>query len=113
MSEIDLRISTHPSKFAGYQAKSGTDGTITLFVSTLWEDAQGKYDRFVDDLAYVYLVERVCIERAFQRIHMKNRCEPYCKLLKIADLMRYPDEWPDIREYWSRKRADVLAGGGE
>jgi len=110
MSDIDLHISTHPSKFAGYQAKSGADGTITLFVSTLWEDAHGEYDRFVDKLAYIYLLERVCIERAFQRIRIKNRCEPVCKLLKIADLMQYPEEWPDIRAYWFTRADEAFVG---
>jgi len=113
MSEIDIHISMHPSKFAGYQAKAGSKGKITLFVSTLWEESQGEFDRFVEDLATVYLVERVCLERAFQRIRMADRCEPYCKILKIVDLMKYPDEWPQIRKYWSGRAAEVLAGGAE
>lgn len=111
MNEIDLHISTHPSEFLGYQAKSGTRGTITLFASSLWKEGRGEFDRFVAELEYVYLLERICIERAFQRIRMKDRCEPFCKLQKVADLMRYPDEWPDIREFWSGRRAEERAGG--
>ncbi len=106
MNEIDLRISTHPSEFLGYQAKSGIRGTITLFVSTLWKEAEGEFDRFVAELDYVYLLERICIERAFQRIRMNNRCEPYCKLQKIADLMLYPCAWAEVQEYWNGRRTE-------
>lgn len=102
-----LYISTHPSKFAGYQAKAGSRGKITLYVQTLWMDAGGDEDRFIDGLAYVYLLERVCLERAFQRIRMTDRCEPVCKLLRVADLMMYPDEWALIREYWAGRRTEV------
>jgi hypothetical protein len=107
MNEVNLHISTHPSKFAGYQAKAGSRGKITLYVSTLWEDARGDEDQFLEDLAYVYLLERVCLERAFQRIRMTDRCEPVCKLLRIADLMMYPDEWPLVRDHWTERRTEV------
>jgi hypothetical protein len=104
---VDLHISTHPSKFAGYQAKAGSEGKITLFISTIWDQSQGDYDRFLDGLAYTYLLERVCLERAFQRIRMTDRCEPVCKLLRIADLMMYPEEWPPVREYWVGSKSEA------
>jgi hypothetical protein len=107
MCDVEYSVSLHPSKFEGYQSKAGQSGKVTLFIATIWDTVGEDYERFLEELIWVSIIERVCLERAFQRIRMKNRCEPVCKLLKIADLMAYPGEWPQIRDYWAGKSAEV------
>lgn len=97
---VDYRVSTHLTDYEGYQSKAGNKGTITLFISSIWEDS-GCFDDFVERLIWVSLTERVCIERAFQKERMKNRCKPICKSGRIADFMLYPDDWEYIRIFYN------------
>lgn len=86
MPEVNYVISTYPSKFAGYQSKKGNEGTIKAFVSTVYK---GSYDldAFVLHLIHIILHERVCLERAFNKIKIKGgMCNPCC-VEKIADKM--------------------------
>jgi hypothetical protein len=82
---VDLSISLNSSKFSGYQSKSGYDGKIKLFISSIWKDSKNE-ENFIINLSYVYLLERICIERAFNKIKIKNRCTP-CKLRPIVSNM--------------------------
>jgi hypothetical protein len=102
-TDVEYSVSLHPSEFEGYQSKAGDTGKITLYVSTIWVNAEGNFDRFVDTLSYVSLLERICLERAWQKIRMKNRCKPHCKLTPYADLMMYPDHWDNIRRFYAKR----------
>ena len=100
MYEVDYSVSLHPAKSEGYQSKAGTKGKITLYAVNLWKNADGDFEDFLERLTYVALLERICIERAWQGIRMTNRCQPHCKLQKIADLMLYPDSWHGVRAHY-------------
>lgn len=95
---IDYMISTHPSKYGDFQSKKGKNGIVKTFISTLWdrtEDMVLSGDRWVDDNAIIYfndvfadffrsfieviLLERICLERAFNKIKIKGgMCNPCC-----------------------------------
>jgi len=88
--EIEYKVSTHPSKFYAWQEKKGTVGSIKLFVSTIYKEAVSYSEEtfvsrsFVRLLIFYTLVERFCIERAFQKIRMHQRCKPECKIAPYA-----------------------------
>ena len=81
---VDYKISLYPSRFLGHQAKKGKKGTIILYIYSLWNECKGNFDKFVLDIVYTSLLERICLERAFNKIRMKNRCKPFCKMEKYA-----------------------------
>jgi hypothetical protein len=96
-SKVLYRVSTYPSKFGGYHCKNKINGTVTLFVSTIWkttknninmleegDDSIDLFNWFVDDFIYLHILERICLERGFQKIKMKNRCKPSCKMSPYA-----------------------------
>jgi len=86
MFEVNFKCSLYPSKFAGYQAKSGNKGTITSYISTIWDTTQKELKRredpfelFVKLLNYIQVIERYCLERAFQKLRIKGgMCNPCC-----------------------------------
>lgn len=77
MSNIKLKISLYKSKSLGYQSKKGLEGKITLFISNIYDYSKQDFDIFVKCLNYTYLLERICLERAFHKIRMKERCEKF------------------------------------
>jgi hypothetical protein len=87
----EYKISTYQSKFAGYHWTTSTsESRITAYISNIWSFAkqQGKsddeiFDRFVKELNFIIILERICLERGFNKIRMKNRCKP-CKMEKYA-----------------------------
>lgn len=93
---VNYKISSYQSKFLGYQSKKGNFGVIKLFICTIWKYSSD-FDTFVDNLNYILITERICLERAFQKIKMRDRCKPYdgnnqfgkfgCKMDYIAWLM--------------------------
>lgn len=85
-TSVEYRISLHPSKFAAYQSKKGSTGVITNFISQYHHK---NFDWFVGELIAYQLVERVCLERAFNKIRLKNRCkrQPICAPNYIARAM--------------------------
>lgn len=87
MNEIEYRVSTYPSKFGGYHSTSKGKSTITAYVSNLFYEKS--FNTFVYNLIFINLIERICLERGFQKIRMKNRCKPTCKLEKYTYEMMY------------------------
>lgn len=85
---VEYKISSYPSKFAGYQSKKQTNGTVKIFISTLWKYAPN-FDDFLFQLNYIIILERICLERGFQKIRMKNRCNP-CQMERYAIEMMKP-----------------------
>jgi len=92
LSEVDYRISTYPAKSEGYQSKKGLHGVITAYISNLWsitkewstEKDLDHFELFVDYINIIFIHERYCLERAFQKIKIKGgMCKPCC-ILHIA-----------------------------
>ena len=77
MSNVELKISLYKSKSLGYQSKKGLEGKITLFISNIYDYSKQDFDLFVKAFNYTYLLERICLERSFQKIRMKERCKEF------------------------------------
>ena len=73
----------YPSKNIGYQSKAREKGEVKLYISTIWSHST-TFEDFVEKIIYITILERICLERAFQKIRMKNRCKPYCRMEKYA-----------------------------
>jgi hypothetical protein len=86
MTEMTYQVSTYPSEFLAYQSKRGMEGLITNFIARYHYD---EFNVFVAELIGYQLVERVCLERAFNKIKLKNRCKrkPTCAPHYIASKM--------------------------
>ncbi len=98
LTEVDYKISLYPSKFLGYQSKSKNQGYIKLFIPSIWDwvntwsdNYENIFENFNSAIIYITLLERICLERAFQKIRMTKRCEDYngfsCKMDYIACLI--------------------------
>lgn len=96
--EVDYKISLYSSKFAGYQSKNKNYGYVKLFIPSIWDwvntwndNYKNIFEDFVSAINYIVLLERICLERAFQKIKMTKRCEIYngfsCKMDYIATLI--------------------------
>lgn len=104
--KVEYKISLYPSKFLGYQSKNQDTGKITLYISSIWkwvhswrwtsyfiepEATEIMFDDFLNEFLYTMILERICLERAFQKIRMKKRCEEFngftCKMDYIATLI--------------------------
>lgn len=82
---VDYDVSLFNSKFCAYQSKKGAQGNVKIFISTIY-DENNDFDDFVSSIIYFTVLERICLERGFQKIKMKNRCKP-CKIKKYATIM--------------------------
>lgn len=100
MPSVEFVVSTHFSRFGGYQSKHGTEGTLKLFLPSLWKYARGEFNSFVAEISYTILLERICLERAFQKIRMKNRCDPKpCKIEQLVKIMyEQSGDWMVVSE---------------
>ncbi|KKL98883.1 hypothetical protein LCGC14_1819970 [marine sediment metagenome] len=106
LPEVEYKISTYPSKFIGYQSKNKNRGEIKIYITSLWkwvhswrwtkyfvedETTEIMLDDFINEMVFTVIIERICLERAFQKIRMRERCKPLskfrCKMEKIAYLM--------------------------
>jgi len=104
---IDYIISTYPSKKEGYQQKrnKGLEAKIKLFVSTMWKNSieyakrncnendnffNYTFNLFIDDLNFVIIQERFCLELCFNKIRIKNgKCNPCIVYKPTIETMRY------------------------
>lgn len=84
---VNYLVSTHLSKFSGYQSKKGKEGYIKSYISNIWDITtewtirlnKTHFQSFVDFLCYIIIHERYCLERAFQKIRIKGgMCNPCC-----------------------------------
>lgn len=98
MSEVEYKISTHIGNSDGYQSKKGAKGEIKVFVSNVWKKTEkwakdsnhDPFDIFVDYFNSIFIHERYCIERAFQKIRIKGgMCNPCC----VVGLVDYTIEY--------------------
>ena len=98
MSEIEYKISTYKSDAAGYQSKKGLIGIITVYISTIWKESEewalehndNPFELFVDYINIVFIHERYCLERAFQKIKTKGgMCNPCCVMNSVDFTTEY------------------------
>ena len=103
--EVDLLISTFPSKFAGYQSKAGSTGTITLFVGVIWNQAEVIARRHypfadIEGLFEMILLETYVIERLLRGLDEMDLLASALRAIvePIAMLLCFPDRWKEVRE---------------
>jgi hypothetical protein len=117
--DVEYKVSLHESKTAGRWNINKDTGTITFNLPIIYDHARKTIDNyrgygcpdgspceeliikcFIEELIETGLKERVCIERAYQKLKIKGgRCKPFCKVEKPALLMCYPDEWDKVKEW--------------
>lgn len=98
MSEINYKMSSYQSKFAGYQSKKGSVGNIIVYIPTIWKNSEkwaleqdvDPFAIFVDYINIVFIHERYCLERAFQKIKIKGgMCNPCCVMKGVDYTTNY------------------------
>jgi|GEM_PF-5167622 hypothetical protein len=96
--EVESRVSLHrpPDRTRARWNIHGDSGSITLFLPPIWDDASVSPQFHEDDLVdflvlqigHTYLLERICLERAHEKIKIKGgRCEPSCHVAPVAEFM--------------------------
>jgi hypothetical protein len=123
--DVDYKVSLRESKTGGRWQINKDKGTITFNLPNHYNSAKKAIERkrgycnlydksdediinlFVMDLIETELIERICIERAYQKIRLKghSRCKPFCVCEKPALCMCYPDAWKEVREYIQEMKA--------
>jgi len=83
--QVTYEISLNPSRFMGYQSKNKQKGMVKIFPINIF-NAIPDFKIFVEEIIYFTILERICLERGFQKIRIKNRCDP-CKMRKYAITM--------------------------
>jgi len=87
VNEVSMNHSKKNFAWWNINRKRG-DGLITLWIPACWSEATERYQdkdddwrlsNFIGCITYAYLLERVCLERANQRIRLNRpRCKPCC-----------------------------------
>lgn len=140
--DVTLKLSTFPSaKHAAHWDINGDTGTITVNLPEMWREIKGVVDariarknpglyefpatveekyinEFLGDLAWSYLMERVCLERGHEKWRIKGkRCgTPYrssCCVRYPVELMQNPDYWPQIRRNNNRRPYQARIAGAD
>lgn len=141
--EVNYKISLREGKNAAHWNINKDSGTITFNLPILWneaietKDAERGYtprenvkdwemcpdyeeyvSEFIDLLTEVDLKERICLERAHEKIRMngRTRCEPNCCVHRTTYMMMYndPEKWKAIRKLnpINEKPVDLIRGSG-
>ena len=121
--DVDYRYSLQESKTDGRWNINKEKGAITFNLPRLyssaekivkkWNEKEYRYTEedtfnlFLLHMQETEMIERVCIERAYQKIRMKgrSRCKPFCCVEKVAMLMMYPDSWGDVK-VWIKEQEE-------
>lgn len=103
----DYNISTYPSKYHGYWKPNGK---INLYISTMWKemkegfhktDENDQIDDFISHLSNIILIETICLYRGKEKLKIKNKCKPHCKVARIANYLVFPDDWKGIKKFYT------------
>ena len=80
--DINYKISFYKAKTMARWNINKDKGNIILYISNIWNmiDKKSKvFEYFVEWCIYFTLMERICLERAFNKIKIKGgRCNPCC-----------------------------------
>jgi hypothetical protein len=127
---VDYKVSLHESKTGARWQINKDKGTITFNLPNHYNSAKRAVERkrgycnlydksdeediiwlFMLEMIETELIERICIERAYQKIRLKghSRCKPFCVCERPALCMCYPDAWADVREWIAGMRAKAKA----
>lgn len=82
LMDIEYRVSLFKGKYTAYHNTNKNKGTITIYLTNL-ETKDKSFELIVSEMVFLFLLERVCVERGRNNIRMKNRCNP-CKMENIA-----------------------------
>lgn len=104
MIDVKYQVSINPSKFMAYYTinKKKGIGTNKMFLNSFYNSYLIQHDeyneeKFVDSITAKIicftLLERICLERAYNKCKIKNRCKPFslngneysCKSMFITD----------------------------
>ena len=76
--KVNYKTSLFPSKKAARWNINKEKANITIYITNIWNDSKD-FDDFVEGCIFFTLVERICIERAYNKIRIKGgRCNPCC-----------------------------------
>ena len=108
---VDYKYNLNPSKYPAYWNINKDNGKITFHLGEIWQHSQNNLtgmidsdpvENFIDDLLYYDLSERICLERAHEKIRIKGgRCKPCC-VQYFTQLMLYPFAWETIQQEQGR-----------
>jgi len=109
--DVEYKYSLSTAKTSGRWNVNKDKGQITFNLEILYNHSKRSIDKFIsqgrsygqEDIENLFiinlieteLVERICIERAYQKIRLKghSRCKPFCVCEMPALCMAYPDSW--------------------
>lgn len=125
--DVEYRLSLNESKYPAYWNIHGDRGCITQYLPSHWNEARKHSDifehdhpdevmeNFIEELIYSEITERICIERAHERIRMKGRtrCKPNCCVRRAALMMYNPDYWNGIRARNPVNQPEIPAGADD
>ena len=78
MLEVTYKISLYKGKPPARWNINKNKAKITLYISNIWKELNS-FDKFMEGLIYSILSERICVERAYNKIRIKGgRCNPCC-----------------------------------
>jgi hypothetical protein len=110
--ETEYNFSTYPSNYHGFWKPNGK---INLYISTMWKEMDDgfedleedeKIDKFSEHLANIILIETICFYRGKNKIKIKNKCKPHCKVARIANYLVFPDDWEGIKKFYKQVDED-------
>jgi len=84
MTEIEYKISLYPARSHARWNINKDKGNIILYITNIWWQKSESFENFVEWCIFFILLERICLERAYNKIRIKGgRCNPCC-VEKIA-----------------------------
>ena len=119
--DVDYKYSLHNGKHPAYWNINGDSGKITFYLGEIWDLAQSRskpdiegwddMDAFIDELLFSDISERICLERAHEKIHIKGgRCNPCC-VRYFTELAMYPHAWKTIQKKEGRDEHSAFQAG--
>jgi len=124
--DVDYRLSlNYSSKYVAYWNINKDFGRITFYLPNIWDIATDHslfiehdhpeecIENFIDFLILNELIERICLERAHQKIklHGRTRCKPNCCVRRVALAMHDPDWFLKHRQLYPVNKPDYMDRG--
>ena len=88
MKNVNYKVSLHKSVSSARWNIKKDKGNIILYVSNIWDEFPN-FDYFIEYCIYYTLMERICLERAFNKVRIKGgRCNPCCVVNITKEIYR-------------------------
>lgn len=85
MLDVNYKVSLHKAKTPARWNINKDKGNIILYIGNIWSSINNVlndsniYEYFIEWSILYILMERICLERAFNKIKIKGgRCNPCC-----------------------------------